>query len=387
MYKIQKLNQIAASGIEKFDPSLYDIAESCTDPEGILVRSKKITPEDLGKNLMAIARAGAGVNNIPVHECSKRGIPVFNTPGANANAVKELVLAGLILGSRGVIPGIEYVKSLKSDDKDFNELIEKEKKRFKGQEIAGKTLGVVGLGAIGSLVAEMGLMLGMRVLGHDPKISIDAAWKLSSRVEKKESIEALFAESDYVSLHLPVLDSTRGVINSKALEAFRHGACLLNFARHELVDQEAIIQNLLSGRLKHYVTDFPTPTLLDVKGTIAIPHLGASTIEAEENCAKMAVSQISDYLENGNIVNGVNFPNMTLPRRGAGRIAVANINVPKILGKVLAILSERNMNVVEMINKSRGELAYNLIDVETPVTKDIINSIMDLDDVLMVRSI
>jgi len=337
----------------------------------------------------AIARAGAGVNNIPVEECTRRGIPVFNSPGANANAVKELVATGLLLGSRGVIEGIDYVDTLSevTDEVALNKTLESQKKQFKGSELVGKTLGVVGLGAIGSMVAEMALTLGMDVVGYDPALSVEAAWRLSSRVRKAENLPALFARCDYITLHLPVLDSTRGLVNAELLGSARPGTCLLNFARQEIVDGDAIVGALESGSLRKYIADFPAPNLIGRADVILMPHIGASTDEAEDNCAIMAADQLRDFLENGNIRNSVNFPALQLEHVTGCRLAVSNTNVPRVLGSVLAILAEENINVIDMLNKSRDEIAYNLIDIESQPSTSALEAINALDGVVNVRLI
>ena len=357
------------------------------DPDAILVRSQKLTLADVTPSLRAVGRAGAGVNNIPVLEYTQRGIVVFNTPGANANAVKELVLAGLLLSQRGIIQGIAYVDGLGdyTDKAALNQLVEAAKKQFKGGELKGKTLGILGLGAIGSMVAEMALQMDMNVLGYDPALSVDAAWRLSSRVQKVDSMQALFARADMISLHIPALEATTGIINAETLATFKPGAVLLNFAREELVNNLDLLAALESGQIGQYISDFPTPSLIGKPGVLATPHLGASTEEAEENCAVMVADQIIDFLENGNIRNSVNFPNLTLERSNGYRIALANRNVPRILGSVLSILADRNINVIDMLNKSREDVAYNLIDVEVEPTEDLVRAIEKIDGVINVR--
>ncbi len=388
MYKIRTLNNISEAGLDKFARRDYELASEISDPDAILVRSHQLTSDDITNSLRAVGRAGAGVNNIPVPEFTDRGIVVFNTPGANANAVKELVLAGLLLSCRGIIPGIEYVLSLQDNDDSaaVNTLVEANKKSFKGSELKGKTLGVLGLGAIGSMVAKMALQLEMEVVGFDPALSVEAAWRLSRRVQKMENMQALFARSDIISLHVPMLDSTRGMINQEALGYFRKGAVLLNFAREGIVDQDAICAALESGSISQYISDFPTPGLIGKPGVIAMPHLGASTGEAEENCAAMVASQVLDFLENGNIKNSVNFPSLTLERgEGCYRLALANRNVPRILGNVLSILADRNINVIDMLNKSREDIAYNLIDIESKPTDELVDDILAIEGVINVR--
>jgi D-3-phosphoglycerate dehydrogenase len=387
--QVLTLNQISLKGLERLPRDCYEIASEFSHPDAILLRSHKLQPGDIADSVVAIARAGAGVNNIPVDACTKRGIPVFNSPGANANAVKELVATGLLLGSRGVVEGIDYVHSLagEQDEAALNKTLEANKKQFKGSELSGKTLGVVGLGAIGSLVAEMALTLGMDVVGYDPALSVEAAWRLSSQVRKADTLSALFARCDYISLHLPVLDSTRGLINSELLGAVREGTCLLNFARQEIVDEEALLDALENGHLRRYIADFPSPRLMGRGDVILMPHIGASTDEAEDNCAVMAAEQLRDFLENGNIRNSVNFPTLQLERVTGCRLSVTNENVPRILGSVLSILADENINVIDMLNKSRDEVAYNLIDIGTHPGEDVLDKMRALEGVINVRMI
>lgn len=387
--QVLTLNQISVKGLERLPRDGYEIASEFSHPDAILLRSHKLKAEDIAESVLAIGRAGAGTNNIPVAECSKRGIPVFNSPGANANAVKELVAAGLLLGSRGIVEGIQYVDTLADmqDKAEMNRVLEGHKKHFKGSELVGKTLGVVGLGAIGSMVAEMALTLGMEVVGYDPALSVEAAWRLSSQVRKADTLSALFARCDYITLHLPVLDSTRGLINAELLAAVREGTCLLNFARQEIVDEQALLQALDGDRLRKYIADFPAPALIGRDDAILMPHIGASTEEAEDNCAIMAADQIRDFLENGNIRNSVNFPNLTLERVSGCRLSVTNANVPRILGSVLSILADENINVIDMLNKSREEIAYNLIDIESHASEDVLRKMRALEGVVNVRLI
>lgn len=389
MYKVLTLNQISVKGLDKLPRESYEIASEFNKPDAILLRSHKLSAEDIPASVMGIARAGAGYNNIPVDYCTQQGIPVFNTPGANANAVKELIVSALTLGSRGILEGIEYVQTLQdmSDGAELSKLLEKEKKRFKGSELTGKSLGIVGLGAIGSMVADTALGLGMKVLGYDPALSVEAAWRLSSEVQKVDNLSTLMAKSDYLTLHLPVLDSTRGLVNHELLSNARDGMILLNFAREEIVNTDAVLEALQSGKLAKYISDFPAPNLIGVKGAILTPHIGASTDEAEENCAMMAAEQIRDFLENGNIKNSVNFPALYLERSEGVRLAVSNRNVPKILGHVLSILADENINVIDMLNKSRGDIAYNLIDVDSAPGAAVLDKMRDIEDVINVRVI
>jgi D-3-phosphoglycerate dehydrogenase / 2-oxoglutarate reductase len=387
--RVLTLNQISVKGLERLPRDAYEIASEFSSPDAILLRSYKLKEDQIPESVLAIARAGAGVNNIPVSACTVRGIPVFNSPGANANAVKELVATGLLLGSRGVVDGIDYVRTLGGvqDEGELNKTLEAQKKQFKGQELAGKTLGVVGLGAIGSMVAEMALTLGMEVVGFDPALSVEAAWRLSSQVRRADTLSAVFARCEYISLHLPVLDSTRGLINADLFRVMRPSTCLLNFARQEIIDQDALVKALDSGQLRKYIADFPTPRLIGRDDVILMPHIGASTDEAEDNCAIMAVDQLRDFLENGNIRNAVNFPTLHLDRVSGCRLSVTNENVPKILGNVLAILADENINVIDMLNKSRDTVAYNLIDISTQPARDVLDRMRGINGVINVRLI
>ena len=387
MYRVKTYNQIAAKGLSRFPDHGFEVGPDVADPHAILLRSHRLASADLSADLSAVARAGAGVNNVPVAECTKHGIVVFNTPGANANSVKELVLAALLLTSRDVLGGLGYVRSLASiaDDAELHRLVEKEKRRFKGHEVAGRTLGIVGLGAIGSRVARAALNLGMEVLGYDPALSVDAAWRLPSDVRRMENLAALTARSDYVTLHIPALAANVGLIDAKALRGFRQGAVLLNYARQEVVDEAAVKTALTNGALRAYFADFPSAQLLGMANVHATPHLGASTVEAEENCAAMAVDQLSDFLRYGNIDNSVNFPTVALEPAGGQRVGVANVNVAGILGQLLSVLAEANINVIDMINKSRDDVAYNLIDLDTPPSADVLRGIQRIDEVTSVR--
>ncbi|GJM12894.1 MAG: 3-phosphoglycerate dehydrogenase [Pseudohongiella sp.] len=390
MYKIKTYNAISEKGLTRFSKDNYQVGPDLTAADAILLRSHKLDAATLEPELKAVARAGAGTNNVPVDACTEAGVVVFNTPGANANAVKELVLCGLLLASRGIVPGIGFASTQTEikDDAELSKLMETEKKRFKGSEISGKTLGVIGLGAIGSLVAEMAIGLGMKVQGYDPALSVEAAWRLPSKVKRKENIAALVASSDFISLHLPVLDSTRGLINDEVFSAMRDGACLLNFARDEIVDSKALLAALESGKLGKYVSDFPRPELMGREDVISMPHIGASTNEAEENCAIMGADQLMDFLENGNIKNSVNFPASHLDRsadaESCTRLAICNRNVPKMLGQILSVLADQNINVIDMLNKSRNDIAYNLIDLEAQPSEEAIRAISEIEDVIKV---
>ncbi len=393
MYKIRTYNQIAPRGLKRFDADTYQVSATVDHPDAILLRSEKLSASIIGPQLKAIARAGAGVNNVPVTACTEQGVVVFNTPGANANAVKELVLCGLLLSSRGILPGIEFVNSLSmmTDNQEMSKLLEAAKKNFAGNEIAGKTLGVIGLGAIGSLVAEMAISLGMEVLGYDPALSVEAAWRLPSQVRRFENLSALASSSDFITLHLPVLDSTRNMFNKTLFTAMRRDGCLLNFSRDEIVDTEALIAALDASNLRCYVSDFPRSELMGRKNVISMPHIGASTQEAEENCAVMAADQLMDFLVNGNIKNSVNFPTISLDRaqnaKTRTRLAISNKNVPKMLSEILSVLADQNINVIDMINKSRGEIAYNLIDLESTPSDDALKAIAAIDHVIKVTII
>jgi D-3-phosphoglycerate dehydrogenase len=387
MYKIRTLNNIAVRGLERFSREHYEVGSEIADPHAILLRSHQLAPTDLNESLRAVARAGAGVNNVPVADCTEKGIVVFNTPGANANSVKELVLAALLISARDVVGGIEFVSSLGDieDEDELDRLVEAEKKRFKGRELQGKSLGVVGLGAIGSLVARAALDLGMEVLGYDPTISVDAAWRLPSQVRRMENLPSLFARADYVTLHVPLLPETTGMINDESLRLFRPGSVLLNFARQPIVDSGALRAALDDGRVALYVADFPVPGLTDHPNVRLTPHLGASTEEAEENCAVMAAEQLIEFLETGNIRNSVNFPSVNLEPSKGYRLAITNRNVPGMLGKMTSILAESNINVIDMLNKSRDEVAYNLIDVAEEPAPELIDAICAIESVMNVR--
>ena len=389
MYKIKTYNAISVKGLDRFDRQRYEVGSDIGHPDAILLRSHKLQTEEILESVVAIARAGAGVNNVPLEYCTEHGIPVFNTPGANANAVKELVATGMLLASRDVLGGLRFVEELDPtmDAADMGPLLEKEKKRFAGSELAGKTLGVLGLGAIGSMIARLGLDLGMDVVGYDPALSVDAAWRLPSQVQRMENLPALFAKADFLTLHVPVLASTRGLVNAEKLKYMKPGACLLNFAREEIVNTQDLVAALDAGELRSYVTDFPHPALRGRKDTILMPHIGASTAEAEENCAVMAADQIKAFLEDGNIRNSVNFPAIELERTTGVRIAVTNQNLPGMLSHVLNILSEHNLNVVDLLNKSRGDIAYNLIDLEGEPNDTLLERIRAEEGIINVRLI
>tara|TARA_B100000902_G_scaffold232856_1_gene220883 strand:+ start:80 stop:1267 length:1188 start_codon:yes stop_codon:yes gene_type:complete len=391
-FTVKPLSNIAEIGLKQLDGTSCKLEEKSENPDGVLVRSTKLSEENLNKDLKAISRAGAGVNNIPVDVCTDSGIVVFNTPGANANAVKELVLAGLMLSSRNVYASIDFVNEL-TNMEDMNELepfLESNKKQFKGNELAGATLGVVGLGAIGSKVARMGVALDMNVIGFDPALSVEAAWKLPSQVQPASSIKELFRMSNYVSVHIPALPETEGIIN-EGLFKEANNLSLLNFARHEVVNTHDVIKHIDKGNLRNFITDFPTPELIKRANAnndiILLPHIGASTAQAEENCAVMAVNQITDFLETGNIKNSVNFPNVHLKRTTEHRISIINKNVPAMIGQIATALGDLNLNIAEMTNVSRGEIAYNLIDIENDVDAESIAKLKEIENVINVRLI
>jgi len=388
MRKIQTLNQISAKGLDRFPRDSYEVASEFVDPDAIVVRSFKMQDMEFCSNLKAIARAGAGVNNIPVDRCTDEGIVVFNTPGANANAVKELVLIGMLLASRDIIGGVNWVQSIADKGDDVAKLVEKGKSNFAGNELKGKRLGVIGLGAIGAMVANTALDLGMEVVGYDPYLSVAAAWELSSEVEKASGLETLLSDVDFITIHVPLLDSTRGMFNSEKFAMMKDGVSIMNFARGGLIDDLDMKEAIESGKVRCYVTDFPDVNVLGVKGIIPIPHLGASTAESEENCAIMAVNQVKDYLENGNITNSVNFPNCVLPRSACDqRITIKNRNVPNIIGEVSTTLANHNINICDMLNKSRGDIAFNIMDINGDLTEAVVSELESIEGVITVRVI
>ena len=381
--EILVINNVALIGLRRFPPEQYTVVKEGNDPDAIVVRSQDLHRYEFGPSLRAVGRAGAGVNNIPVAALSKRGIPVFNAPGANANAVKELVLAGMLIAARNLAPALDFVRQLK--DEDLESRVEDGKKQFAGLELPGHTLGVIGLGKIGSLVADAAIRLGMSVQGYDPHITVEAAWSLPSQVKRAASIDELIKTSHFVTLHVPLGEKTRHLINGRNIEQFRHGAVLLNFSREGIVAEDAVAKGLKSHGLKWYVTDFPTGPLLGHAGVIALPHLGASTREAEDNCAIMVVDQVRDYLEQGNLQNAVNFPDAAMPREAPFRLAIANANVPDMLSSISHALGRRKINIHNMLNKWRGEMAYTLVDADSPVPSDVIKELAALNGVLSVR--
>ncbi|ARU58182.1 D-isomer specific 2-hydroxyacid dehydrogenase [Oleiphilus messinensis] len=388
MYQIRTYNSIAIEGLEQFSRDKYEVASELPQPDGILVRSANLLDLVFPQQLTAVARAGAGVNNVPVERCTQQGIVVFNTPGANANAVKELVMAGLLLASRGIYTGLQFTAGLTEiDPKSLSTVLEREKKNFKGQELMGKTLGVVGLGAIGSNVANMALNMGMKVIGFDPALSVEAAWRLPSQVQKAENLQQLLGRSDYITLHVPAIPATKNLVNQDTLASFKTGARLLNFSREAIVNTDDVLTALDQGKLTSYVTDFPAPSLMGRQDVIAMPHLGASTREAESNCAIMAAQQLVDFIEHGNIRNSVNFPACELERTTGYRICFANQNVPKVLSHVLNLLADQNINVVEMLNKSKDDIAYNILDVESAPSPVLLDAIAHTEHVFHMRSL
>jgi D-3-phosphoglycerate dehydrogenase len=382
--EILVLNQIAAAGLERFPPERYVVAQDARAPDVILVRSQDLHGMSFGPNLKAVGRAGAGVNNIPVAELSKRGVPVFNAPGANANAVKELVLAGMLIAARNLGAALEYVRTLEPGG-DFEARVENGKKAFAGFELPGHTLGVIGLGRVGSLVAGAAIRLGMRVLGYDPEITVDAAWSLSSEVRRAASVEEVLRRSDFVSLHVPLIEATRGMIGARNIGELRGGAVLLNFSRDGVVDDEAVLRALRERRLHCYVTDFPSPRLLRQPSVVALPHLGASTREAEEHCAVMVADQVREYLEQGTLRNAVNFPDTSMARESPYRLAISNANVPDMLARISHAMGERGINIHNMLNKSKANMAYTLVDVDSPVPDAALEALRAIDGVLGVR--
>ena len=388
MFKIQTLNNISDKGLILFEKDLYRISGEIADPDAIIVRSQKMHDMVLPPSVLGIARAGAGVNNIPVEKCTERGIVVFNTPGANANSVKELVLSALLISSRKIPEGIAWAKTLKDKGEEASKIIEKEKSNFTGPEIAGKTLGVIGLGAIGVLVANAALYLGMNVLGYDPFLSIESAWGLSPSVQKAGSLDSLIAKSDYITLHIPQNDETKNLINRDKFALMKNGVRLLNFARGGLVNTKDLLSAIEQGKIERYVTDFPEAEMLTNDNIIPIPHLGASTPEAEENCAIMAVNQIREFLVNGNILNSVNFPACSAEPSAGARLLISNKNIPNMLSQILAALAEENINVDDMLNKHRDSVAYNIIDVtQKKVSDAVMKKISGIEGIIRVRTL
>ncbi|MEX0430761.1 phosphoglycerate dehydrogenase [Spiribacter insolitus] len=388
MYKVLTFNNISARGLDRLPRERFEVSSEIQQPDAVLLRSAKLHDWSIPETLKAVGRAGAGVNNIPVDAMSQRGIPVFNAPGANANAVKELVIAGMFLAARNICPAWAFAESLTGSDAEMNQTAEAEKKRFTGFELPGRTLGVIGLGAIGVNVANAASSLGMKVIGYDPKITVRSAWNLEAGVRRAHSVDEVMAAADIVTLHVPETDETRGMINGARLAGAREGQVLLNFARAGIVDDEAIVRSLDQGRLRTYVCDFPSATLKGQDGVVALPHIGASTNEAQENCAIMAADEVRDFLETGNISNSVNFPELILPRNGSGdRLTVVNANVPNMLGQISSAVAEAGLNIADMYNKSRGDLAYSVVDIDGKLTADVADRLRETEGVLAVRVI
>ena len=391
-FKVKTYNAIAETGLSLLKNSDFEISENLDAPDAMILRSYKLTNNDIESSIKAIARAGAGVNNVPVDYCSDKGIVVFNTPGANANAVKEIVLAGLLLSSRGIYSGANYINDIQGVDQgDLKSHIEQGKKNFKGRELKDGVLGVIGMGAIGSKVADMGVMLGMEVIGYDPAISVEAAWKLPNMVSRRDNLEDVFKESDYLTLHIPAIEETKSLVNKDLLQNAKEGLKLINFARDEIVNSQDVIDALKSGKLGGYVTDFADLALIERAKTmgdvIILPHIGASTRQAEENCSIMAAEQLKDFLENGNIINSVNFPELVEPRKSKFRITLSNNNIAGMIGQITTILAENNLNILNMINKSKGEIAYNVIDTDSEPSNAVEEGLMKLEGVINVRVI
>ena len=385
--QILALNKISPAGLKQLPAGRYQVGDKIEQPDAILLRSHNMLEMEIPSSVRVVARAGAGTNNVPVEKMSARGVPVFIAPGANANAVKELVIAGMLLASRNIVPALRFTAGLKGDDVAMRELVEACKKAYAGTELHGKTVGIIGLGAVGRQVADAAIALGMQVIGYDPNITVDAAWSLSAQVKKASGIEDLLEHSDFVTLHVPLLDETRNLIDAKRVAAMKPGAVLLNFARDAIVNEDAVIAGLTSEHLRYYVCDFPSNKSLSNDRIIALPHLGASTEEAEENCAVMVIRQLREYLEHGNIANAVNFPNVGMPRESAYRLAIANANVPNMLGQISTALAKAGINIHNMMNKSRGEMAYTLVDTDSALPEKLIAQIAAIPGVLMVRAL
>jgi len=384
-FKVLVLNQISQQGLKRLPAELYSVGKDLADPDAVLVRSADMHGLAIPDSVRAIGRAGAGTNNIPVAAMSQRGVPVFNAPGANANAVKELVLAGMLMAARNLPGALRFVDGLDPATPDMDKLVEDSKKNFAGFELAGHTLGVIGLGKIGCLVADAAIRLGMNVIGYDPEITVDAAWSLPSQVRRASSVSELLKASHFVTLHVPLVAATRGLIGPANIEQMRHGAVLLNFSRDGVADEAAVLDALNSERMRYYVCDFPGPAINANPRAIALPHLGASTREAEENCALMVADQLRDYLENGNVRNSVNFPDTTAPRESAYRLGIANANVPNMLGQISTALASSNLNIHNMLNRSRGEMAYTIVDVDSAVPDSVLGMLRGIDGILTVR--
>ncbi len=385
MYRILTLNHISSRGLSRFPADRYSVSDREAQPDAVILRSFSMHEMEIPRSLKAVGRAGAGVNNVPVERLSRMGIPVFNAPGANANAVKELVVAGLLLACRNLCSAWDYTRKLNGDDDRLAKSVEVGKKQFAGVELPGRVIGVIGLGAIGRSVADICLRLGMQVIGYDPLLTVEGAWRLSSRVERAESIEGLLSKSDFVTFHVPLTDTTRNMIHAGNIQRAKAGATIMNFARDGIVDDEVVCNAVSEGKLKTYVTDFPNNTTKRCSGVIALPHLGASTHEAEDNCAIMVVDQVREYLEDGNIKNSVNFPEVSLERGSPHRLVVANANVPNMLGQISTAMADAELNIHDMINQSRGDIAYTVVDTDSPIPESTWRRIAAIDGVMMAR--
>ena len=384
MNKVLLLNKIAKIGTDEFDKAKYEMGSEIENPDLILVRSASMHEMEFGENLLAIGRAGAGVNNIPVEDCAKKGIAVFNTPGANANGVMELTLAALFLASRDIVGGIAWAQSL---TEDAAKAVEKGKSKFAGNEIKGKTLGVIGLGAIGGMVANAASLLGLKVIGYDPFVTVDAAWRLNSSIVRASGYDEIFEKSDYVTLHVPATKDTKGMINASAFAKMKDGVKIINLSRADLVNSADMIEAVKSGKVSRYVTDFPTDEVIGVPGIVTIPHLGASTEESEDNCAIMAVHELSDYCENGNIKNSVNYPAVSAPRNGMNRLCIMHYNVPAVISSVSAAFAENNINIESLLNGSKGEFAYMIVDTNSDISDDIVAKVKAINGIIRVRNL
>ncbi len=385
MFKVLTLNNIAKAGLARLPAGSYRIGTDIKDPDAILVRSANMHALDIAPTLKAVGRAGAGVNNIPIAKMSARGIPVFNAPGANSNAVKELVLAGMIVACRQICEAWDFARNLEGSNEEISKAVEAGKKNFAGFELPGRTLGVIGLGAIGRLVANAGVDLGMQVIGFDPGLTVEGAWQLSSSVRKARSLDEVFRDADFLTVHVPLADATRHLVNAERLAAMKKGAVVLNFAREGIVDAQAVVDALDAGHVHAYVSDFPNNTTKNHRRCVTLPHLGASTIEAEENCAIMVADQVRDFLENGNVKNAVNFPEVVMPRRTDQRLVCANANVPNMLGQISDAFGQAGLNIHDMVNSSKGDLAYTLVDLDAPVPDSVVQQISATKGVVMVR--
>lgn len=387
MHKVLTLNNISVAGLERLPRDNYEIASEIQHPDAILLRSFKMHDMEIPPSLKAVGRAGAGVNNIPVDKMTDKGVVVFNAPGANANAVKELVVAGMLIGCRNICQAWDFARNLEGSDDEINKNVEAGKKNFGGFELPGRTLGVIGLGAIGRYVANAAIDLGMNVIGYDPGITVEGAWQLSSDVAQASSVEELVSKVDFITFHVPLIDATKHMINAERLKLMKDNVVILNFARNGIIDDEAVSEAIKSGKVYAYVCDFPSNLLKNHERVITLPHLGASTTEAEENCAIMVAEQVKDYLENGNIKNSVNFPNVRMPRTEGHRITIVNSNVPDMIGQISSALAKKGMNIIDMLNKSKGDVAYSIIDIDKPADDDLLNELTNINGVLNVRAI